>query len=418
MANYIHGDHKDLDNQLKLVDLPPDALFCIFKFCDSLALRNLSATCKRLRDVVKEDCVWLKQSKKSIITNQLSNEVSSRTLHKLRAKERCRISINWRYGCYGQKVYNTVIKYMPWLHLERGLLWISQGSDILGVQRLRDGLKMHSPLVTIQTGHTEDISRFVVTDQIIYSGGSDRLICGWSTTLKKPVLRYRTSHTQEILGIDCKRNILVSGSKDSTIKIWQVQEEGGSLTCAQTVNVSDRVWCVAINPSLTSIAVGSAGYHNVHPLQLYDLERGEELPLAKSMRRKGAAVFDIRWETPQAFLTCGHDSEIRLWDLRVSRCVSVWTDPFNAPGYCLATDQHYAILCGTSHYGRVQLWDKRSPCSVQAYFGQSVASSPVYSLGFDCNQLFLAQDSSINVLDFSRYYWPDSHCVDYSNAWK
>uniref|UniRef100_A0A1B6GCN2 F-box domain-containing protein n=1 Tax=Cuerna arida TaxID=1464854 RepID=A0A1B6GCN2_9HEMI len=422
MANFVHADQQEPDNQLKLVDLPTDDLICIFKFCDSLTLRNLSITCKRLHDVVRKDCVWLKWSNQCMITNQLSNEVLSRTLNKLEAKERCRISTNWMYGCYREKIYNSSVRYMPWLHLESRVLWISQGSNILVVKRLLEGLKMHSPLATFRMGHKEDISRFVVTDDMIYSASSDKNIYGWSISSKKPVFCLCAIHSQSILGIDCKRNILVSGSKDSTVKIWQLQEIGAPI-CTQTVNVSDRVWCLAINPSLASIAVGSAGYNNVHPLQLYDMERGKELPITRSVRKNGAAVFDIRWESPDVFLTCGYDTVIRLWDLRLGRCVQAWTDPFNAPGYCLATDQHYSIMCGTAHNGRAQLWDKRlSTSSVQSYFGQSVASSPVYSLSFDSSQLFLAQDSSINVLDFSRYNQPDSHfddhLADYSAFWK
>ncbi|XP_046689263.1 F-box/WD repeat-containing protein 4-like [Homalodisca vitripennis] len=418
MENFIHGDQEP-DNQLKLVDLHTDDLICIFKFCDSLTLRNLSMTCKRLHDVVREDCIWLKWSNRCMVTNQLSNEVLSRTSKKLEAKERCRISANWRYGCYREKGYNTHVRYMPWLYLQSRVLWISQGSNILAVKRLPEGLKMDSPLMNLKMGHKEDISRFVVTDDMIYSASSDKNIYGWSisTERPRPVFCLKAIHSQSILGIDCKRNILVSGSKDSTIKIWQLQETG-SPNCTQTVNVSDRVWCVAVNPSLASIAVGSAGYNSVHPIQLYDTERGDELPITRSVRKNGAAVFDIRWESPDVFLTCGHDTVIRLWDLRLGRCVHAWTDPFNAPGYCLATDQHYSILCGTAHHGRAQLWDKRSTSSVQSYFGRSMASSPVYSLSFDSNQLFLAQDSSINVLDFSGYHQPGSHRADYSAYWQ
>lgn len=32
--------------------------------------------------------------------------------------------------------------------------------------------------------------------------------------------------------------------------------------------------------------------------------------------KPGAGIFDIIWETPNVFLTCGYDTYVRLWDLR------------------------------------------------------------------------------------------------------
>lgn len=60
---------------------------------------------------------------------------------------------------------------MPWLQLEDSQLWISQGKTILRVQRLpEEGLKMQAP-ICIPSEHTEDISRFVKKDDILFTGG-------------------------------------------------------------------------------------------------------------------------------------------------------------------------------------------------------------------------------------------------------
>lgn len=50
---------------------------------------------------------------------------------------------------------------------------------------------------------------------------------------------------------------------------------------------------------------------------------------------------------------------------RVGDSVSSWSDPFDAPGYCLASDFSFSLICGTAHNGRAQLWDKRVPTGVQ-----------------------------------------------------
>ncbi|XP_054262418.1 F-box/WD repeat-containing protein 4 isoform X2 [Macrosteles quadrilineatus] len=389
MAHYFGSENLDTVNLnqlgLKLVDLPTDVLLWIFKFCDAGTLRSLSKTCKRLNEVVSEDSVWVKWSNNALITNQRSDSVLKR--------------------------------YMPWLWLESQVLWITQGPRILGVPRLKDGIKWHSPHCIVKTAHTDDISRFVKADNVIFSGGKDKNICAWSTESNKLLFCQRSNHTQDIQDLDGKRNIIVTGSKDGTVKVWQSHDGFSSLLCGCTIKVSDRVWSVAMDPSLSCLAAGSAGYYGVHPLHLYDLDRGIERLMTKSVVKNGAAVFDIQWECPNTLVTCGFDAILRLWDIRVGCCVANWSDPFGAAGYSLATDCECSMLCGTATHGRVQFWDKRSPHSIQAFFGRGVASSPVYSLSFDPSQLFIAQDSCVNVLDFSHHLEPDVQCADYTSFW-
>ncbi|KAG8233895.1 hypothetical protein J437_LFUL005223 [Ladona fulva] len=117
--------------------------------------------------------------------------------------------------------------------------------------------------------------------------------------------------------------------------------------------------------------------------------------------RNGAGVLDVHWETPQILLSCGYDTAIRLWDLRIGQCMCVWEDPHDSAVYSLASDCHNTILSGLSQHGRLQLWDKRKKDSVQTYFAKTRRSSPVYSVAFDPVHLFAALDQSLSVLDFS-----------------
>ncbi|KTG40737.1 hypothetical protein cypCar_00029900 [Cyprinus carpio] len=56
-------------------------------------------------------------------------------------------------------------------------------------------------------------------------------------------------HNQEVNCIDCKGGVIVSGSRDKTAKIWALAPDRFG-QCLHTIPTYDRVWSVAISPSL------------------------------------------------------------------------------------------------------------------------------------------------------------------------
>ena len=70
-------------------------------------------------------------------------------------------------------------KYMPRLQLDAKRLRVSWGSRIWCHPRLPQG-GVAKTTSRVLGGHSDDVSKFVVCDGIVVSGGGDRSLCGWS----------------------------------------------------------------------------------------------------------------------------------------------------------------------------------------------------------------------------------------------
>nr|KAG5714199.1 hypothetical protein BaRGS_018416 [Batillaria attramentaria] len=131
-----------------------------------------------------------------------------------------------------------------------------------------------------------------------------------------------------------------------------------------------------------------------------DILRGQLLNHLGADFKRGSGVLDMAFESPNTLLTCGHDTYLRMWDLRTQTCVTMWEDQFDSAVYCLKTDGLYTMLTGTARHGLVRLWDKRQQDHVEAYYSRH-QTSPVYSMACDVHRLFLALDVGLNMMDFS-----------------
>lgn len=58
---------------------------------------------------------------------------------------------------------------MPWLQLEKDILWFSRGRQILALKRRANSIAT-VPVVSFKP-HKEDVSRFVVKNGKVVSGG-------------------------------------------------------------------------------------------------------------------------------------------------------------------------------------------------------------------------------------------------------
>ncbi|XP_069394952.1 F-box/WD repeat-containing protein 4 isoform X2 [Paralichthys olivaceus] len=111
------------------------------------------------------------------------------------------------------------------------------------------------------------------------------------------------------------------------------------------------------------------------------------------------------FESPFQLFTCGYDTFIRLWDLRLSprKCVMEWEEPHDSTLYCIQTDGNYMIASGSSYYGVVRLWDKRQTACLQFFqLSSEPGSSPVYCLRFSSAHLYAALATALHSLDFQQ----------------
>lgn len=383
--------------------LPADVLYVIFSFCDVATLGRLSCVCTRFYDFLKQGYVWNRRSRNILATNQKDGRVRDRSLHVLQPVEKCWQSVRWKTGRYEEKIllqHRTA--YMPWLHLEQDVLWYSKGAVILKFKRLKDGTIGQDVLLTLR-GHRDDVGHFVCKNGLVVGGGNDGSLCVWSAKRGSLVHRRWRCSSKAINSVDYSGDIVVTGSQDKTVKVLKLGAH--SSTLGYSISISDRVCSVAILEDRNVLLAGSAGCFGVSPLQAFDLTSGRLVAALGTRERNGAGVLHIYPESPVELLSCGYDTNIRLWDLRCPvKSVRTWEDPHDSTVYCVTTDHNVTVLSGTCRYGLVRLWDKRMAKSVEMYY-VGKRNTPVYSLAFDPCYMYVALDRTFNMLSFTGPSW-------------
>ncbi|XP_036430165.1 F-box/WD repeat-containing protein 4 [Colossoma macropomum] len=382
-----------------LFQLPDDVLYLILSYLDYKSLCRLSQVCKRSHHFTVRDAVWRRIAKDFINTGMTRQGPD--LYPTILLKDRVKISQNWSRGvCRKDVLLKWKINLLPWIQLDDDVLYLSQAADI-GAYHLRgpEGGRFQHNRLTVFSGHQEDVCRFTLTDTHLVSAGGDGKIIIHDRKSDYSVEYY--GHNQEVNCIDCKGELIISGSRDRTAKIWALTPNQLG-KCLHTVPTYDRVWSVAISPSLCTFVTGTACCENFAPLRIWDTERCHLVSCLGSEFRRGAGVLDIVYESPFQLLTCGYDTFIRYWDLRVCsrKCVMEWEEPHDNALYCIKTDKNHMIASGSSYYGVVRLWDKRQTRCLQMFQLTSTTSSPVYSLCFNATHLYAALASALYSLDF------------------
>ncbi|XP_072533075.1 F-box/WD repeat-containing protein 4 [Salminus brasiliensis] len=382
-----------------LFQLPDDVLYLILSYLDYKSLCRLSQVCKTSHHFTFRDVVWRRIAKDFINTGMTRQ--GSDLYPAIPLKDRVKVSQNWSRGvCRKDVLLKWKINLLPWIQLDGDVLYLSQAADI-GAYHLRGakGGKFQHYKMAVFKGHEEDVCRFTLTDTHLVSAGGEGKIIVCDRKSDYSVGYY--GHDQEVNCIDCKGDLIISGSRDRTAKLWPLTPNQLG-KCLHTVPTYDRVWSVAISPSLCTFVTGTACCENLAPLRIWDTERCHLVSCLGSGFRRGAGVLDIVYESPFQLLTCGYDTFIRYWDLRVCsrKCVMEWEEPHDSALYCIKTDQNHMIVSGSSYYGVVRLWDKRQTRCLQMFQLTSTTSSPVYSLCFNATHLYAALASALYSLDF------------------
>ncbi|CAL8368289.1 F-box/WD repeat-containing protein 4 [Gadus morhua] len=382
-----------------LSNLPEEVLYQILSNLDYKSLSRLSQVCRTIHQFVNRDAVWRKIAKELLNTGITRH---GRDIYPhVPLKERVKMSQNWYNGvCKIAITLKWKIKLLPWLQLDGDALFLSQAAEI-GAYHLRQdrGGRHTRNLVAVFSGHRGDVCRFTLTDSHLISGGSDGKILVHNRRGHGRV--ELLGHNQEVNCLDARGGLIVSGSRDRTARIWT----SSSTVPRDTVALYDRVWSVAISPALSSFVTGTACCENFSPLRVWDVESCECVSSLGEEFRRGAGVLDMVFETPHQLYTCGYDTYIRLWDLRLSprKCVMEWEEPHDSALYCLQTDGNHMIASGSSYYGVVRLWDKRqSKCLKYFQLTTDRVSSPVYCLRFSSSHLYAAIATALHALDFRR----------------
>ncbi|XP_075932754.1 F-box/WD repeat-containing protein 4 isoform X4 [Anarhichas minor] len=253
-----------------LSQLPEDVLYHILSYLGYKSLSRLSQVCKTTYHFVNRDAVWRNIAKEFLNTGITRNGTD--IYPSIPLKERVTIAQNWYDGvCKKAIPLKWKAKLLPWLQLEGNVLFLSQAADI-GAYHLRsDSGRLRRNPFKIYSGHKGDVCRFVLTDSHLISGGSDGRILVHSR--RRDMSVELSGHNQEVNCLDSKDGLIVSGSRDRTTRIWSLTS-----SCPRdTIPMYDRVWSVAISPTLRSFVTGTACCENFSPLRVWDVERARSL---------------------------------------------------------------------------------------------------------------------------------------------
>ncbi|XP_032651603.1 F-box/WD repeat-containing protein 4 isoform X2 [Chelonoidis abingdonii] len=379
--------------------LPEELLLLICSYLDAQALGRLGQVCRRLRAFSGRDLLWRRIARGCL--NSGFTQLGADLAAGIPVKERVKVSQNWRHGrCRRETLLKWKRNLMPWMHLDGDYLYLSQAEDIRAYRFRPDSAGLQHRPQAVFSGHQEDVCRFVLAGSHIVSGGGDGNIV-LSKVHGSFSIKF-SAHQQEVNCVDCQGGIIVSGSRDRTAKVWSLSF-GRAGHCLHTVQTEDRVWSIAISPLLSSFVTGTACCGHTSPLRIWDLESGQLVTCLGTDFHRGAGVLDIVYETPFTLLSCGYDTYIRSWDLRVStrKCVMEWEEPHDSALYCVRSDGNHMIASGSAYYGVVRLWDKRQSRCLQSFSLSSPTSSPVYCLRFNTTHLYAALASALHALDFT-----------------
>jgi len=405
-AQYAILELSNPNNGSNLANMPSEIILTVFSYLDQSDLAKCARVCRRFQDLTTADCLWMPKAKESLATNCQNSEMKSKSVQPwISTQDRVRISQNWVRGNYSEtQLIVQDIRYMPRIQLNAETIWVSWGAQVWAHPRRSDGTVCRTASQVLR-GHSDDVSRFVVKDGLVVSGGRDKTLVGWRQYGGRNyefAFARRYCHGSEVSAVDVAHNgsIVISGSRDQTVKVWRVAEDD-FLSPISTINIGDRIWSLATSKA-GCVAVGSAGLYGIPSLTLLDLATGVRQDIGAGLR-KGAGMLDLTWIDETKLLSCGYDSYARLWDMRSGTCVRKWEEPFNEAIYCMSTDNNMTLVCGTARHGLVRLWDMRHAQPVQMYHvkhPRSGQSSPVYSVAFDQSNLYVALDQCLSLVSF------------------
>ena len=99
-------------------------------------------------------------------------------------------------------------------------------------------------------GHRRDVTCIAVDDEIIVTGGKDRILCFWRTSDGKVIRRFVDAHDRLITHIKAKGNLIATSSRDRSVKIWRYVPHENDIYSVVTLIGSDQrhsVWSIDFN---------------------------------------------------------------------------------------------------------------------------------------------------------------------------
>ena len=172
-------------------------------------------------------------------------------------------------------IHHFIIRFIPWIQLESQTLWYSKGDLIFSYERSFGIFKKKRNIIKLP--NKEDVSKFMLVDDFVICAGLNGTLSMWNKHSGKQLCLF-SGHRSAINSIDsCKNKLIITGSKDKSVKLWNIDfDENQNIKLikrCKTINIEDRVLCVAVNERQKQFLLGTAGCSSQSPLRLYDIEK-------------------------------------------------------------------------------------------------------------------------------------------------
>eukprot|EP00698_Gefionella_okellyi_P005904 TRINITY_DN15335_c0_g1_i1.p1 TRINITY_DN15335_c0_g1~~TRINITY_DN15335_c0_g1_i1.p1 ORF type:complete len:400 (-),score=59.68 TRINITY_DN15335_c0_g1_i1:4-1203(-) len=204
--------------------------------------------------------------------------------------------------------------------------------------------------------HNDGVTSLRIQNGNVVSGSLDRSVGLWSLKLCRRVAELR-GHQLAVLSVATTESLIYSGSADATICMWdaKTQTKAGSVRSGLDGNVL-ALDVSSTHDTDTRVAAGIANGH----LHVFDtnLRRIVDMPTP------GASPHVVKFWEENVLLAGGADGAMRMYDVRVGRCVSLLKDVLKVDSgagavLCAAPISSDLLACGYSD-GVIRLWDVRS----------------------------------------------------------
>lgn len=385
------------------LDFPAELIIAVLDYLPIRDLNQMCETCRRLREVCSQLVIWKKLGKKYIHFDNSSGRELTTNVKSLSSREQCRIAHNWSTGYHTEHLYTRFkTGLLPWLQLTNDHLYISVMNKICRY-KLKPGGRLHplqhSKKEVKYTGHSQDITKFVVKENNVVSSGGDGRVMVWDKASGRMIQALQASLCS-LTSVDATRELIIAGTNNRGVQVWS-QSDGREV---RTVPIRDRVWSVTVDPSQRLFATGTSGNTDYNSLKVWDIGTTQSTVCGEN-KRQGEGILDLHFESSDTLLSAGYDTFVRQWDIRTPRLpVMEFEEPSDNAVYCISSDNNYFIAAGYCRHGIVRFWDKRRSdiCIQTIYVGGNI-KSPVYSLQFNKHCLYAALSHDVYVLDFGAY---------------
>lgn len=185
----------------------------------------------------------------------------------------------------------------------------------------------------------------------------------------RPVIRTFYDHLQPINDLDFhpQMSILISGAKDRTIKFFDFAKSAAR-RAVRVIQDTHNVRSVAFHPCGDYLLAGTD-----HPIaHLYDVSTFQ-CYLSSSLQDShvGGAINQVRYSANGGlYVTASKDGSVRIWDGLNAQCVRAITCAHGTTEATSATftkDQRYVLSCGKD--SQIRLWEVGTGRQVKSYQG-------------------------------------------------